>query len=108
MDSINVKALSEGLLRTSVFTFYTVDDTLRFYHYVLILQSLFNASAEKTSRYTRLVEVTLYIINKTVHVKFRYTYNDIAGQNITTIATHRAYQDLLTSIINKDFRIIDF
>jgi hydroxymethylglutaryl-CoA reductase len=91
IGSIKVKALSEGLSRALVFTFYTIDNTLRFYHYVLILQSSFNISAKKTSRYTRLIKVTLHIISRTIHVKFRYTYSAIARQNIVTIATYRAY-----------------
>jgi hydroxymethylglutaryl-CoA reductase len=37
MGSIKVEALSKGLLYTPVFTFCIVDDTLRFYYYVLIL-----------------------------------------------------------------------
>jgi hydroxymethylglutaryl-CoA reductase len=34
MGGIKVEALSEGLSRAPVFTFRTVDDALRFYHYV--------------------------------------------------------------------------
>ena len=44
----------------------------------------------------------------TVHVKFQYTCGDAAGQNMVTIATHRACQDFLHSIFSKDLGIVDF
>ncbi|KAH8586634.1 hydroxymethylglutaryl-CoA reductase [Bisporella sp. PMI_857] len=108
IGGIKVEALSEGLSRAPVFTFGTVDNAFRFYHYVPTLQSSFNASAEKTSRYARLVEVTLYVISRTVYVRFRYSCGDAAGQNIVTIATHRACQDFFASAASKDLGIIDF
>jgi NADP-dependent 3-hydroxy-3-methylglutaryl-CoA reductase len=108
MGGIKVEALSEGLSRAPVFTFRTVDDALRFYHHVPTLQSSFSASAEKTSRYARLVEVTPHVIGRTVHVKFRYTCGAAAGQNMVTIATHRACQDFLASTASKVLEIIDF
>jgi NADP-dependent 3-hydroxy-3-methylglutaryl-CoA reductase len=108
MGGIKVEALSEGLSRAPVFTFRTVDDALRFYHHVPTLQSSFNTSVEKTSRYARLVEVAPHVIGRTVHVKFRYTCGAAAGQNMVTIATHRACQDFLASTASKDLGITDF
>jgi hydroxymethylglutaryl-CoA reductase len=105
---IKVTALSEGLSCAPVFIFRTVNDALQFYYRVPTLKPLFDASSDKTSRYTRLIKVTLHIISRTVHVKFRYTCGDAAGQNIVTIATHRACQDFLDSISSKDLGIVDF
>jgi len=105
---IQVTALSEGLSRAPVFTFRSIDDALRFYHRIPALKSSFIASGEKTSRYARLVEVTPHLIGKTVHVKFRYTCGDAAGQNMVTIATHRACQDFLASASSKNLGIVDF
>jgi hydroxymethylglutaryl-CoA reductase len=105
---IQVTTLSEGLSRAPVFIFRTVNDTLQFYYRVPTLKYLFDTSSNKTSRYTRLIEVTLHIISRTVHVKFRYTCGDTAGQNMVTIATHRACQDFLDSISSKDLGIVDF
>jgi hydroxymethylglutaryl-CoA reductase len=90
MGGINVTALSEGLSRAPVFIFRTVNDALQFYYRVPTLKPLFDASSDKTSRYARLIEVTPHIIGRTVHIKFRYTCGDAAGQNMVTIATHRA------------------
>jgi hydroxymethylglutaryl-CoA reductase len=105
---IQVTALSEGLSRAPVFIFRTVNDALQFYYRVPTLKHLFDASSDKTSRYARLIEVTPHIIGRTVHVKFQYTYGDAAGQNMVTIATHRACQDFLHSISSKNLGIVDF
>jgi hydroxymethylglutaryl-CoA reductase len=72
------------------------------------LKPLFDASSDKTSRYARLINITPHIIGRTVHVKFRYTCGDAAGQNMVTIATHRACQDFFDSISSKDLGIVDF
>lgn len=88
---IQVTALSEGLSRAPIFIFRTVNNTLQFYYRVPTLKPLFDASSDKTSQYARLIEVTLYIIGRTVYIKFQYTCGDAARQNIVTIATYRAY-----------------
>jgi NADP-dependent 3-hydroxy-3-methylglutaryl-CoA reductase len=105
---VQVIALSEGLSRAPVFSFRTVEDALRFYHCVPSLESAFRESAQRTSQHARLVEVTPHIIGRTVHVKFRYTCGDAAGQNMVTIATHSACKDFLASSAGKDSDIVDF
>ncbi|KAH8650242.1 hypothetical protein BGZ60DRAFT_550664 [Tricladium varicosporioides] len=95
MGGIKVIALSEGLSHAP-------------YYRVPTLKPLFDASSDKTSQYARLIEVTSYIIGRTVDVKFRYTCGDAARQNIVTIAIHRACQDFLDSISSKDLGIVDF
>ncbi|KAK0101609.1 hypothetical protein ONS95_006772 [Cadophora gregata] len=102
------EALSEGLSRTPVFTFRTVDDALRFYCHVPTLQSSFKASAEKISRYARLVEIIPHVLGRTVQVRFHYTCGAPAGQNMVTISTHRACQDFLTSTASKGLGITNF
>jgi hydroxymethylglutaryl-CoA reductase len=94
MGGIKVTALSEGLSHAPVFIFRMVNDALQFYYHVPMLKPLFDASSDKTSRYARLIKVTPHIIGRTIHVKFRYTCGDAAGQNMVTIATHHACQDL--------------
>jgi NADP-dependent 3-hydroxy-3-methylglutaryl-CoA reductase len=105
---IQVTALSEGLSRAPVFIFRTFNDALQFYYHVPTLKPLFDANSNKTSRYARLIDITPHIIGRTVHVKFRYTCGDAAGQNMVTIATHRACQDFLDSISSKDLGIVGF
>lgn len=105
---VKTAVLSEGLSRAPVFTFRSVDDALRFYCLVPTLESSFRTSSEKTSRFARLIEVTPHIIGKNVHVKFQYSSGDASGQNMVTLATHRACQDFLASPAGKDLGIVDF
>jgi NADP-dependent 3-hydroxy-3-methylglutaryl-CoA reductase len=105
---VHVTVLSEGLSRAPVFGFQSVNDAVRFYHKIPALEARFRASAESTSKHARLVRVDPHIIGTRVHVKFQYTCGDAGGQNMVTIATHQACQDLLTSVTAENFRIIDF
>ncbi|RFU35542.1 hypothetical protein B7463_g819, partial [Scytalidium lignicola] len=108
MGGVKAAVLSEAISRAPVFIFRSVDDALRFYHLVPTLQSSFQTSCEKTSRYARLFQVTPHIIGKSVHVKFSYTCGDAAGQNMVTLATHCACQEFLASEAGKDLGIVDF
>jgi hydroxymethylglutaryl-CoA reductase len=89
-SSIQVTTLSEGLSRVPVFIFRTVNNTLQFYYRMPTLKHLFDASNNKTSRYTCFIEITPHIISRTIHVKFQYICGDTARQNIITITTYRA------------------
>jgi NADP-dependent 3-hydroxy-3-methylglutaryl-CoA reductase len=101
-------ALSEGMSRAPVFGFSTVDDAVKFHRYVQYLKPSFQASAEGTSRYAQLIGLVPHIIGKTVHVKFVFTCGDATGQNMVTIATHRACLDWMKSADAEEFRIVDF
>ncbi|KAH8815514.1 hydroxymethylglutaryl-coenzyme A reductase family protein [Xylogone sp. PMI_703] len=108
LGGIKATVLSETLSRAPVFGFASVDDAVKFYHFVPSLKSSFQASVQKTSRYARLVNITPHVIGKVVHVKFEYTCGDAAGQNMVTIATHRACKEFLASDASKDLGIVDF
>lgn len=45
---------------------------------------------------------------KISYVRLQYTCSDAAGQNMVTIATHRAFQDFLQSNSSKHLGIVDF
>jgi hydroxymethylglutaryl-CoA reductase len=61
-----------------------------------------------TNRYAQLIELVPHIIGTTVHVKFVYTCGDATGQNMITIATHRACQDWMKSVDAQEFNVVDF
>lgn len=104
-----VKALAtrEAMSRSPIFRFNTVDDAVRFWKQLPALEPEIRASARSTSRYAKLISITPHIISREVHVKFCYTCGDASGQNMTTIATHKACQDLLKRY-GKDLQVVGF
>lgn len=104
-----IKALAtrEAMSRSPMFRFNTVDDAVRFWKQVPALEPELRVSAQSTSRYAKLISITPHIISKEVHVKFCYTCGDASGQNMTTIATHKACKDLLKRY-GKDLRVVGF
>jgi hydroxymethylglutaryl-CoA reductase len=101
-------ALYEGMSRAPVFEFSTVDDAVKFHQHVPNLEPSFRASILCTSRYARLTGLVPYIIGRTVHVKFVFTCDDSAGQNMVTIATSRACLDWMKSADAEEFHIVNF
>jgi NADP-dependent 3-hydroxy-3-methylglutaryl-CoA reductase len=101
-------ARKEGMSRAPVFVFSVMDEAVKFYQHVSCLETSFRASAEGTSRYAQLIELVPHIIGRSVHVKFVFTCGDATGQNMVTIATHRACQDWLKSTEAKGFHVADF
>jgi len=108
-QSGGIKALAtrEAMSRAPVFRFNTVDDAVRFWKQLPALEPELRASAQTTSRYGKLISITPHIISKEVHVKFCYTCGDASGQNMTTIATHKACSDLLKRH-GKNLRVVGF
>jgi len=100
-------ATREAMSRSPVFRFNTVDDAVRFWKQIPALEPELRASAQTTSRYAKLISITPHIISKEVHVKFCYTCGDASGQNMTTIATHKACKDLLKRY-GKDIGVAGF
>jgi len=81
--------------RAPAFRFSTVDDAVNFWRQLPAMEQELRASAEATSRFARLQKIVPHVIGKDVHVKFCFTTGDASGQNMTTIATHKACTDLL-------------
>lgn len=104
-----IKALAtrEAMSRSPVFRFDTVDDAVRFWKQLPALEPELRVSAQSTTRHGRLISITPHIICREVHVKFCYTCGDASGQNMTTIATHKACTDLLKRH-GKDLRVVGF
>ncbi|KAF2803904.1 hydroxymethylglutaryl-CoA reductase [Mytilinidion resinicola] len=105
---VKAAALAEGMSRAPVFFFGTVDDAVAFYERVPELEGQFRETAEKTSRFCKLVKIVPHIIGKAVHVKMIYTTGDACGQNMTTIATHTACKAFLKSEGAKEAKVIGY
>ncbi|KAK2023010.1 hydroxymethylglutaryl-CoA reductase [Colletotrichum zoysiae] len=115
---VRAAVLGHGMSRAPVFRFADVGDAVAFHAAVLAgednagagssLVDAWRRSAESTSRFARLVKVTPHVIGKTVHVKFTYTSGDAAGQNMTTIATHKALSDFMNSPAAAEYRVVGF
>lgn len=96
------------MARAPAFRFRSIEDAVYFFEHIKDHEARLRTSAESTSRFAKLVKLTPNIIGSWVHVKFQYTTGDAGGQNMTTIATHKACTDFLSSAEALDFKIIDF
>ncbi|KAH0365987.1 hydroxymethylglutaryl-CoA reductase, partial [Aureobasidium melanogenum] len=100
-------ALSEGMSRAPVFRFSSPADAVSFYRLLPELEAQLKTWAESTSRFAKLKSVTPHLFGKDVHVRFLYSCGDASGQNMSTIATHKACQNLLQTR-GVELKIVDF
>ncbi len=77
----------EGISRDPAFIFENVIEVAQFYHWSAKQFQNYKATAEKTTRFGKLIEIQHTIEGNVCHIKFMYTSGDASGQNITTIAT---------------------
>ncbi|GKZ66726.1 hypothetical protein AnigIFM50267_000595 [Aspergillus niger] len=92
---IQFTALSDTMSRTPAFKFDSPNDALAFARQIPTFQSELTRVAESTSRHLKLLTVKPTVIGSETHVHFNYTCGDAAGQNMATIATHRACHEVL-------------
>ncbi|THX10034.1 hydroxymethylglutaryl-CoA reductase [Aureobasidium pullulans] len=104
---IHTVVLSEGMSRAPVFRFASPIDAVSFYRQVPGLEEELRCWAEDTSRFAKLEKVVPHLLGKDVHARFVYTCGDASGQNMSTIATHKACQKLLAAR-GTELKIIDF
>ncbi|KAK1978096.1 hydroxymethylglutaryl-CoA reductase [Colletotrichum cereale] len=107
---VRTAVLGHGISRAPAFHFANVGDAVRFHSAVRDgeFDDAWKASAESTSRFAKLLRLTPHVIGKNVHVKFFYTSGDAAGQNMTTIATHKALGDFMKSPVATNYRVVGF
>ncbi|PWY66727.1 hmg-CoA reductase [Aspergillus heteromorphus CBS 117.55] len=105
---IHFETLSDGMSRTPAFKFTSPASALAFARQVPSFQSELTKVAESSSRHLQLLSLTPTVIGSTTHVHFNYTSGDAAGQNMVSIATHRACHWLLSSDRSKPLNIQAF
>ncbi|PYH91154.1 substrate-binding domain of hmg-CoA reductase [Aspergillus ellipticus CBS 707.79] len=105
---IHFETLSDAMSRTPSFAFSSPSEALGFARQVPSLQSDLARVAESSSRHLRLLKLTPTVIGSNTHVHFNYTCGDAAGQNMVSIATHRACHWFLGSSHAKALNIKAF
>ncbi|PYI03957.1 hypothetical protein BO78DRAFT_421048 [Aspergillus sclerotiicarbonarius CBS 121057] len=93
---------------TPAFVFDSPADALAFARQIPSFQSDLIRVAESSSRHLRLLTLTSTVLGSVCHVQFNYSCGDAAGQNMVTIACHRACHWLLDSPRSNEFKIRDF
>ena len=104
---VRVRALKSELSRAPRFRFDTVDDALVFLDTIPSLEPRMRSVVATTSRFAKLIRVTPHIISTDVHLKMAYDTGDAAGQNMVTIATQAACEDLLQTHQER-FNVVEF
>ena len=79
--------LNEGVTRAPGFAFHSLRDAGVFMAWASTQYDAFASVAESTSRYAKLVDVSLTVEGNHVYLAFEYTVGDASGQNMVTIAT---------------------
>ncbi|RAK88503.1 hmg-CoA reductase [Aspergillus costaricaensis CBS 115574] len=92
---IHIVALRDAMSKVPAFIFDSPANALAFAQKVPTLQGELKRLAESTSRRIQLLSVTPTVVGSATHVHFNYNCGDATGQNMATIATHRACHELL-------------
>ncbi|GLA88949.1 hypothetical protein AtubIFM56815_003416 [Aspergillus tubingensis] len=92
---VYITSLSDTMSRTPAFKFNSPTDALLFAEQIPTFHGELKRVAESTSRHLRLLSVTPTVVGSETHLKFNYACGDAAGQNMATIATHRACREML-------------
>ncbi len=97
----NVQIVADSVARTPVFTFETVSEMFEFSEWVRKNHNKLKAEAETTTSHGKLIAIDQYPIGTNLILRFSYSCGDASGQNMTTIATHRAMQFIKSKYPNK-------
>ncbi|GLA53998.1 hypothetical protein AnigIFM63604_011525 [Aspergillus niger] len=106
---IHIVALYDAMAKCPAFIFDTPADALAFAQQVPAFHSEFKRLAESTSRRIQFLSVTPTVMGSATHLRFNYRCGDAAGQNMATIATHRACHGLLLDTpLREELKIRNF
>ncbi len=92
---ITTRALAQRMTRAPVFVFTGLAAASRFAAAVGAHIEDLRAVVGRHSRHARLLSLEPLVLGRTVHLRFRYTTGDAAGQNMTTVCTWHACHWLL-------------
>lgn len=95
---LQFEILGAGMSRAPVFGFESPKEAIAFARSVPDIQEQFAKVAESTSRHLRFQKMTPHIIGSTVHLFISYHCGDATGQNMVTIATQKACDELVESL----------
>ncbi|MDF3289896.1 phosphotransferase [Streptomyces silvisoli] len=92
---VSTRAVSQAMTRAPVFAFSRLSAAGRFASAVLQHLGDLRAAIRRVSDHAELISIEPVVLGRTVHLRFRYTTGDAAGQNMTTACTWHACQWIL-------------
>ncbi|MEU7136088.1 phosphotransferase [Streptomyces sp. NPDC046261] len=92
---VSTRAVSQVMTRAPVFAFSRLSAAGRFASAIVQHLDDLRTAVREVSRHAELVSIEPVVLGRTVHLSFRYTTGDAAGQNMTTACTWHACQWIL-------------
>jgi len=87
---VETKIIADSISRVPIFMFETVGDMCKFTEWVGANFDIIKKEAETTTSHGKLLAIDPYPMGSKVGLRFSYFCGDASGQNMTTIATHKA------------------
>ncbi|HEX4925527.1 MAG TPA: hypothetical protein VFV50_15645, partial [Bdellovibrionales bacterium] len=88
----SARALRQRMTRAPLFELGDIGEAVAFMEWMRAKTDFLKKFVKKFSNYAELIELDLRCLGRTVHVRFVYTTQDAAGQNMTTMCTWNAVQ----------------
>ncbi|MFI9203033.1 phosphotransferase [Streptomyces sp. NPDC053048] len=92
---VSTHAVAQTMTRAPVFAFTRLSAAGRFASEILQHLGDLRTVIRQVSDHAELVSIEPVVLGRTVHLRFRYTTGDAAGQNMTTACTWHACQWIL-------------
>ncbi|MEU2391363.1 hydroxymethylglutaryl-CoA reductase [Streptomyces sp. NPDC007369] len=89
---VSTRAVSQAMTRAPVFAFSRLSAASRFATAIPQHLDDLRTAVRQVSSHAELVSIEPVVLGRTVHLRFRYTTGDAAGQNMTTACTWHACQ----------------
>lgn len=84
--------LADSVCRTPIFLFENLKDMADFSEWLKSNFEKIKTAAESTTRHGKLLEISQYPVGSKLCLRFSYFCGDASGQNMSTIATHKALE----------------
>lgn len=94
---VSAVCLIEGVKRSPLFCFGTIERAIRFLMWVTEVKDVFNDIVAQNTRHGRLNDVRFTIEGNQVIMTFEYLTGDASGQNMVTICTNAICEYLITN-----------
>ncbi|MHC3463123.1 hydroxymethylglutaryl-CoA reductase [Streptomyces flavovirens] len=92
---VGTHTVSQAMTRAPVFAFRRLADASRFAEAICRHLSTLRTVIRQVSDHAVLHSIEPVVLGRTVHLRFRYSTGDAAGQNMTTVCTWQACQWIL-------------
>jgi hydroxymethylglutaryl-CoA reductase (NADPH) len=99
---IKTRHLKQELSRSPIFIFSDIDELIFFENWIQDKFETIKVAAESTTRHGQLLRVDSYPTQNSVILDFVYHTSEAAGQNMVTIATHKACEFIRNNYPSKE------